>query len=198
MDTDFFTDESSKTIENQSLGLISVGRLIPLKGHKYGIKALKLLIDEGISAHYTIIGIGREENVLKALVKELKLDDHVSFMGLKSQSELQEQYSKNHLFLMTSITDDQNRAEAQGIVTLEAQSMGLPVVAFDSGGVSSTLTTETGILVEEKSVDEFAEAILKLYQDKNLYSEMSSAARAFVRASFSLQKLSKKVVELYD
>jgi len=198
VDTDFFTDESIKTIKNKALGLISVGRLIPLKGHKYGIEALKKLINEGISVHYTIIGIGREEDTLKTLVKELKLDDHVSFMGLKSQTELREQYSKNHVFLMTSITDDQNRAEAQGIVTLEAQSMGLPVVAFDSGGVSITLTTETGILVEEKSVDQFAEAISKLYLDKNLYSKMSSAARAFVRAKFSLQKLSKKVVELYD
>ena len=198
VDTEFFADTSLKAVENRPLGLISVGRLIPLKGHKYGIEALKQLIDSAIEVHYTIIGIGREEDALRALVKELKLEDHVTFMGLKSQSELREQYRINQVFLMTSITDDQNRAEAQGIVTLEAQSMGLPVVAFDSGGVSSTLTSETGFLVKEKSVEDFAKAISKLYQDKKLYSEMSNNAKTFVRDQFSLQKLSRKVGELYE
>ncbi|WP_138434667.1 glycosyltransferase [Winogradskyella algicola] len=198
VDTDFFTSTNKKSIIDKPVKLLSVGRLIELKGHKYGIKSVKYLVDNGLLVHYTIIGVGREEKNLKQLVKDLSLESYVTFLGLKNQQELKEQYDKHHIFLMTSITDNQNRAEAQGLVTLEAQSMGLPVVAFNSGGVKSTLTSSTGFLVQEKSIRDFCDAITKLYNDDKLYSKMSINAQKFVHNNFSLRELTKSVVALYE
>jgi len=198
VDTDFFTNKSKKLDVDEPIKLLSVGRLIELKGHKYGIESVKRLVDNDIHVHYTIIGVGREEDNLKQLVKNLDIESHVTFLGIKNQQELKSQYGKHHIFLMTSITDSQDRSEAQGVVTIEAQAMGLPIVAFDSGGVKSTFTSNTGILVKEKSVEGLCDAIIKLSNDEKLYSEMSINAQEFARNNFSLKELTNTVVALYE
>ena len=196
VDTDFYKTKMLKKI-NGKLKLISVGRLIELKGHEFGIKSVKNIVDKGIDVEYTIVGEGKLKQELIDLVQQLGLTNHVKFKGKKSQLELKKLYSENHIFLMTSVTDRQNRAEAQGVVSLEAQAMGLPVIAFDSGGVNSTISSNTGILVEERNVYEYTEAILKVYNNKNLYHKMSKAAIEFINSHFALKKLNKQLVALY-
>ncbi|WP_159023051.1 glycosyltransferase [Formosa sp. L2A11] len=200
IDVNYFKNEILKILpEDKHINLISVGRLIELKGFSYAIKSVKLLVDKGFDVIYTIVGDGVEFNNLRALILELKLGNNVYLIGKKNQSELKELYNKNHVFLMSSITDSNNRAEAQGVVTAEAQAMGLPIVAFNSGGVSYTIQDkETGFLVEEKNIKSYAYAIEKIITDEILYKEMSKSAINFVKKNFSNEHSSQEFIKLYN
>ena len=119
-------------------------------------------------------------------------------VGAKNQNDVKTLLDCNHIFLMSSITDSKNRAEAQGLVNAEAQAMGLPVVAFRSGGVPYTiLENETGFLVNEKDIEAYANTIIKLFDDYSLYKTMSLAAKHFVIKNFDRDKISIELLKLY-
>ncbi|OBX23248.1 MULTISPECIES: glycosyltransferase [Bizionia] len=200
IDLEFFQAKVEKSLPtNSPIHLISVGRLIELKGFEYAIKTIKLLIDQGYRVTYTIVGGGHEKDNLLGLVAALDLKDSVFLVGVKNQKEIKDLLDEHHIFLMSSITDTTNRAEAQGVVTAEAQAMGLPVVAFNSGGVPYTLSdNKTGFLIEEKNIEDYAAAILKLVNNPSLYNTMSAAAKDFAATSFSRDILSAKFFELYN
>ncbi|MBP92714.1 MAG: hypothetical protein CMC55_01205 [Flavobacteriaceae bacterium] len=199
IDLDFFNSKTEKRISlNSTIQLLSVGRLIELKGFEYAIKSIKLLVDRGYKVSYTIIGEGREKDSLLELITTLKLQDTVFLVGVKTQKEIKDLFEMHDIFLMSSITDKTNRAEAQGVVTAEAQAMGLPVIAFRSSGVPYTLLdTETGFLIEEKNVEAYAEAIRKLATNPVLYKTMSVTAKNFATENFSRKTLSAKFFDLY-
>ena len=92
---------------------------------------------------------------------------------------------------MTSITDLNLSAESQGVVTGEAHACGLPVVAFDSGGVKYTIKkNQTGFLCPEQDISCFVSKIEILINDASLRSQMGRNAREYV-----LKKLSNKSIE---
>ena len=119
--------------------IISVGRLVTLKGHYFGIKAISKLLKKEIDVSYTIVGEGPEFENLNKLILDLGLSKNIFLTGKKNQQEIKELFENSKLFLMTSTIDEHGRREAFGVVSLEAQAMGLPIVGFDSGGFPDTI-----------------------------------------------------------
>jgi len=198
VDVGFF--KPSKALEeiNLPIKLITVARLVDLKGVYYGIQVFKKLINLGYDVHFTIVGEGPEEKRLKALCHSLGIADKVDFSGKKSQPEIKSLLENHHLFLMTSTIDIDGRREAFGVVSLEAQAMELPVIGFKSGGFPETLVDgETGFLVEDKDVDAMAAAVERLINDRQLLQQMGKQARIHVLENFSFEKTTKKYLELY-
>lgn len=184
---------------NKPLNLVTVGRLIKLKGQHIGIKAVKLLIDRGYNVTYTIVGSGKELANLKHLISELNIEKYVVLKDSKSQNEVIEILSSSNLFLMTSITDEFGRAEGQGLVTAEAQSMGIPVIGFDSGGIPETIQNNlTGFIVKEKDPLELALAIEKFIHNPELILKMGKAGRKYIEKEFNSEIQSKKIIDLYS
>src|SRR5690606_531712 len=104
--------------------------------------------------HYTIVGDGPLFQSLQDQIHSLRLQEYVALIGERSQQDIKILLESHHIYLMSSVTDSSGRCETQGVVTAEAQAMGLPVVAFDAGGVPYTiLDGKTGILVKEKDVE---------------------------------------------
>ena len=88
--------------------------------------------------------------------------------------------------------------EGQGIVLLEAQASAKPVVAFDIGGVNEAVVNgETGLLVKRGSVDQLADAIIKLLSDKALREKMGGNGRKFVMANFTWDICAQKMLQVY-
>lgn len=198
VDTKKFT---AKTKANQDLiKLISVGRLIKWKGHEFGIRSVHELKKRGYgNLRYIIIGAGQELENLHSLVVELGLREEVSFAGAKSQEEIITCLQNSDVFLMTSVSDETGRRETQGVATIEAQACGLPVVAFNSGGVPYTLQDGvTGFLCEEGNYVAMASQIERLMADVKLRNSMSISARQFVEDVFSQQVILRQWEELYS
>lgn len=116
----FFKDEKAK----RNLDLLFVGRLIPIKGVQYILKALKLLKDNyNLSPIFTIVGDGPYKNELLDLAKSLKIDKQVIFKGLVYHKELVNLYQNAKIAVLPSY-------DKEGIMTtlLEAASCGTPSI----------------------------------------------------------------------
>ncbi|MEX1330721.1 MAG: glycosyltransferase family 4 protein, partial [Desulfobacterales bacterium] len=84
--------------------------------------------------------------------------------------------------------------ESLGIVFLEAQSCGLPVVAFNNAGVPEAVRDgKTGLLVPIYALEPFVDAVKRLMVDKNLRRRMGIAAKSYVREAHDLEKNYKKL-----
>lgn len=199
IDCEFFRKDKARLYTENECKLITVGRLMPLKGQHLGIEAIKLLQNKGYRINYSLVGSGPQLDMLKKTATALGVQDSVDFLGPKNQSEIKELLSEHSIFLMTSIVDEDMRREAFGVVSLEAQAMGLPVIAFRSGGVPETLVENTtGFLVEEENVAAFAAKIESLITNANKLETMSTAAVDHVNKNFDIRTTSNKYIALYE
>lgn len=148
--------------------ILSVARLVRRKGHANVLRALALILDEIPDITYLIAGRGEEEESLRALAKELMVQEHVRFLGYVNENELPYLYCACDIFVLPTISfDEEGDYEGFGIVFSEANACAKPVVGGNSGGVSdSVMDGITGILIDPNNVDGIAKAIILLLSDK--------------------------------
>jgi glycosyltransferase involved in cell wall biosynthesis len=92
-----------------------------------------------------------------------------------------------------------SRREAFPLSTLEAMAAGLPVIATDVGGLAEQIAhLRTGVLVPPERPEEIAEWIVRLHDDPELRTLLGEAARAHVRASFTLAAQAEGLNEAYE
>lgn len=199
VNTDFFYPNKKVKTIGTCLRLITVGRLDKVKGHQYAIELLNLLIKKDIEASLTIVGEGKERENLEYLIESKNLQDVVFITGRKSQEEVKKFLWSHDLYILCAVPVANERRETQGLATIEAQACGLPVIAFDSGGVKYTIEEgKTGYLVPEKDIDAMASIIQKIHLSKDKFFQMSEAATLFAKNEFSLKKLNKTWAVIYN
>ena len=148
---------------------------VKAEGLSWVIRTCGKLYRQGQKLRLVIAGDGRQKDQLFRLARE-ELPDRVHFVGKVPRSEIYQFYSAGDVFVFPGIQ------ESLGMVFLEAQSCGLPVVAFDNAGVPEAIQHEkTGFLVPMNDSRRFAEAIGNLLTDRDLRRRMGAAARAYVR-----------------
>ncbi|QLC35109.1 glycosyltransferase family 4 protein (plasmid) [Halarchaeum sp. CBA1220] len=149
--------------------LLTVGRLVKRKGHREAIRAIS-----NFNVDYYIVGAGEMEQELKRLVKSLEMGDQVHFEGYVPEDDLPEYYARSDLFVMPSMfMKERGSVEGFGIVFLEANSFGVPVIGGNTGGVPSAIVPgETGLLVQPDA-DSVSDAISRLLSNAELYERCS-------------------------
>ena len=170
--------------------LLTVGRLQERKGHDTVISAIKKLGETHPNLHYVVAGDGEDRMRLANLAKELGVDDRVEFLGKVSESGLKELYQTCDIFVMANRAVGKD-VEGFGIVFLEAQACGKPVIAGASGGTSDTLVDgKTGMLVDcQDSPEPLVRSLKRLLDDQELRGQMGHDARAFVESRFDWHSL---------
>jgi colanic acid/amylovoran biosynthesis glycosyltransferase len=197
IDTNIFKPNKGKN-KHEKLKLVTVGRLDELKGQKYGIEAVNILLKKGYLVEYAIAGSGVNEEKLKYLIEELDLTRNVFLKGKISPGEVFRLLQDSDIFLMTSITNSAGMEESQGLVTAEAQACGLPIVAFDTGGVKYTLIEgETGFLCKEKDIECYTEKIELLIRNDSLRKKMGIDAVQFIERKYSENSVLNKWRNIY-
>ena len=178
--------------ENKSLELISIGNLIPLKGHKYTILAIKKLLEAGYrDVRLRIFGRGEEEEELKQLVNELNLKKYIQFMGYVPYEQVAKALQMSDIFILPSYY------EALGCVYLEAMACGVPAVGCRENGIDEIIKDgKDGYLIDAKSVDGIVESIEKMIENK-AYKEMGICARKHIEESYSWKNSAQNLVKLY-
>lgn len=149
---------------SQPTVVLSVGRLVPYKGHDVLIRAFQGLRGEGLDLRLIIAGEGHWRPYLESLVSELGLEQHVSFLGhVPNGPRLWRVYRQAHIFVLPSLS------EALGLVIIEAMANGLPVVASAVGGIPDVVVNGVnGLLVRPGDADELSRAIKRLVEDNLL------------------------------
>lgn len=186
--------------ENEPLQLLTVGRLVAEKGHRYVIDALKALRDNRINVHYHIVGSGPEEDNLRQQVRAQDLQDRVTFHGFLSGEALAQQYRQAQVFILPSLKGDGHSSEeTQGVVIQEAQASGLLVIAADSGGIAECITDgENAFLVPDRNAAAIADKISLLLNAPQQWPTWQNNAREWVSQHYSLESTGKRVYDIYQ
>ncbi|MFB6347599.1 MAG: glycosyltransferase family 4 protein [bacterium] len=172
-------------IENEILDrplILSLGRLTPRKGFDQVINALSEVLKEVPDAVLVVAGQGDDHERLKSLVEKHQLHDHVYFPGYVREKEKVGYYREADVFAMPCRETADGDIEGFGIVFLESQICGTPVVGGDQGGARDAMIPgETGFLVDPDDTNELAGSLKQLLTDKKLRERMTDRAQQFVR-----------------
>lgn len=199
VDTDCFNITNKMQPTTPILKLINVGRLDPVKGHVYLVEIVNQITKKGVGVHLDIIGEGEERKNLEELIQRYNLSENVELVGKKTQSQIKEMYLNADLYVFAAVPLSDGRRETQGLATLEAQACGLPVIAYDSGGVKYTIKENvTGFLFDEFEIEKVVEKLLYLNENRAVIQQMSNNCHKFVDENFSQNVINEKWSNIYS
>jgi teichuronic acid biosynthesis glycosyltransferase TuaC len=172
--------------------ILSVGNLIPIKGHEMLLRAVGALRSEFPKLTCEIIGDGPERARLQALARELKIADRVHFLGRRSRAQVAEAMRRCILFALPS------RYEGLGCVYLEAMSCAKPVIACRGQGIAEVIRDGcNGVLVGADNEKELGQAMARLLRDEKARKKMGETARHTVLRSFTLADQATHLAHAY-
>ena len=169
--------------------LLYLGRVVPKKGLHILLRALSLIND----AELVIAGPYEKRyfEKLQGLVAKLKLEDRVKFKGKVTEEE------KIDLMSSCSVLVCPTLADYHPIVLLEAQALGVPVIATKVGAIPEiVLDDETGLLVKAGDPYELAKSITMLIENEDLRRHFSVKAREWAK-KFTLESAVTRLEETY-
>lgn len=158
-------EHSTATNFTENKTLLFVGQLINGKGLDALLKAMNKIPKD---YDLVIVGTGKQEEYFKHYAKELKLQDRVKFVGQATHNQLEEYYKKAYCLIVPS-----RAPETFNLVGIEAQKVGLPVIATNVGGISQWLTHDVnGLLVQPNDIKDLEKKINDLIADKKLHQRL--------------------------
>jgi len=168
--------KAEEILNRKKQRLITVSRFDKRKNHEKVIMAIRNLKEIYPDIIYTCIGYGDEEQNLKKLVIELKLENHVFFLKNIPNDLKNALLAKSNVFIMPSIIH-KNSVEGFGIVFVEAAQYGIPSIGGKDGGAADAIIHEkTGLICDGNNLDEIYSCINNLFNE-NKYLEFGKAAK---------------------
>jgi colanic acid/amylovoran biosynthesis glycosyltransferase len=176
--------------------VLFVGRLVEKKGCASLIDAMARVQHCDPAAELLVIGDGHLRPDYEARATALGV--RCRFLGTQSANVVRDWMARAAVFCVPSVIAASGDAEGFGMVFIEAQAMGLPVVSTLSGGIPEAVKHgETGLLVSERDPRALAEAILQLMQDEELWQRYSVAGRRRVVDHFNLARQTGRLEDVF-
>jgi D-inositol-3-phosphate glycosyltransferase len=205
VDLDVFRPGGDRAVTRRDLGggrlVLFVGRLQPLKGPDVAIRTLAALRahlpDDGVPTRLIIVGGPSGDGygtvdppALRRLAADMGVADQVALLAPRPHRELAALYRAADVLLMPS------RSESFGLVALEAQACGTPVVAADVGGLRDIVSAGGGTLVDDHDPQAYARAAAPYLASTQIRSAASESAVAGSR-HFSWHRMADQTLDLY-
>ncbi|UKI36566.1 MAG: glycosyltransferase family 4 protein [Clostridiales bacterium] len=177
---------------NDEFVLSIAARLTYVKGHKYILKAVKMLADDGENFKLIIAGTGEYEDEIKKEISALNLENSVIMAGFVKDVEA-----------LNNITDLNLNfsfgTEATSLSLLEGMSLGIPAVVSDFGGNPGVIRdNENGFLVPSKDYKSLYEKIKLAMDDRELYKRLCEGSRRIFESEFTADKVTRRIESVYD
>lgn len=184
---------SSSEPDAGGLVVLSVGNLIPIKGHELLIRAFASLSGEFPSLTLEIIGEGQEKSRLQSVAERRHVADRVRFLGRQSRRQVAAAMRCCTLFVLPS------RYEGLGCVYLEAMSAGKPVIGCRGQGIAEIIQQgSNGFLAGPDNEKELTLAIAMLLRDQARRQNLGLAARETVLEGLTLAHQAERLVRIYQ
>ncbi|HSS20317.1 MAG TPA: glycosyltransferase [Pyrinomonadaceae bacterium] len=169
--------------------VLGVGRMVYYKGFEYLVRAMA-----GVDAHLLLIGRGPLREPLTNLSAQLGVSDRVTF--LSEVNDIRPYYRAADVFALSSVM----RSEAFGIVQLEAMACGKPIIntSLDSGVTFVSPHGVSGLTVPPADVAALSRGINQLFADPEWRLALGRSARQRVTDEFTVEKMVRSTVELYQ
>ena len=183
---------TEKTPKKNGDTVLYVGSLRPVKGVKYLIKAMKLVVDRNPNTKLIIVGDGVERENLIEIAKDLQLEKNVIFKGKIPNEEIPKYMLSADVFVLPSLS------EGFPNVILEAMASGLPVVCSNVGGLKEIIKDgENGLFAKSKNVDELGDKIITILNDDELRKKMANNNLSDVK-NYSWEYVVDRIEQLYS
>jgi phosphatidylinositol alpha-1,6-mannosyltransferase len=175
--------------------ILSVGNLVPRKGHDMVIQALPKLRQSVPDVTYLIVGQGSYRIQLENLALSLGVRDRVIFGGCVSTQDLPDIYALSDVFVMPSREQlEACDVEGFGLVFLEASACAKPVVGGRSGGIPDAISDGvTGLLVNPHDPEDIANALGQLLTNNDLAIRLGQQGRSWVIKYFDWAGIADRV-----
>lgn len=183
-----FVFQTRHWMSGQPLHLLTVARLVPQKALDRAILAVASLVQQGIEVRYRIIGDGPCRQNLLNLCREQGVEHCVEFLGGVPREVVKQQLADNHLFLFPCTVSDLGDEEGQGIVLLEAQACGLPILTTQHGGIPETVASGLSAFVVRDDQDAVNKGLVALLDAHAKWPEMAAHGRAHVARNFTVNQ----------
>src|SRR5436309_2061378 len=170
--------------------VLTVARLEPYKGVDMALRAVAQCRHDGVEVNYLIVGSGKRRKDYQRLAEELKIADHVRFVGNVPEAELPAMFNVANAYVGVSRRADGSRVEGFGVALAEASSCGLPVIAGQSGGLAEAVHDgETGLVVNPDNPDAVAVALKRLFDDQLLARRLGQAGRKAIETYYNWDRV---------
>lgn len=187
-------DAESHWDASEEFRVLSMGRLVPLKGFHLTIRAFAQFARSRPNAVLVIVGKGPQRPALETLAQQLGVGDRVRFIDWLPRALALKEMERAHLFLFPSF-------EGGGMVVLEALAHGLPVVCLGYGGPGEMVSDECGRVVAvgdpDDTVRNLAGALDDVCRTARVYSHLRIQARKRVAEHYLWENRWKTIQEWY-
>jgi L-malate glycosyltransferase len=182
--------DTSTNVREDRIEILTVSDLVDDTKNVTGlISAFKNANETHENLHLTIIGGGPDEALIKALVKDLGLQNHITFRGRLEHDEVISAYHNYDFYICNS------NFETFGMTVAEALLAGKPVISTKCGGPEEYVNSKNGILIETKDNKALSAAILDMVGEYKNYS--SSELSNEIRTKFGAEKIKSQIKEFY-
>ena len=171
--------------------LLYVGRVVKEKNLSFLYDVLEKVHKTNPDTALLFVGGGPYLEELRELAESRGLKDSVAFTGYAAREDLVYFYKMSSLFVFPSLT------ETQGLVTIEAMTSGIPVVAIGEMGTVDVMQGDNGGFMVKNDVEEFSSKVQLLLNDKNLYDAKVEEAKIWAK-QWSIETLTPTLVKYYE
>ncbi|HYD92917.1 MAG TPA: glycosyltransferase [Candidatus Paceibacterota bacterium] len=194
---DLASFSSVEPIPHTGTVLVTTSRLVHKNAVDDVIRALVLLPED---VTFSIYGVGPDEEKLRSLAKELKVESRVHFHGSIAYARIPEALSRADIFIRPS------RSEGMGNSFIEAMGAGLPVIATQVGGIADFLfdakrnpdRPATGFAVDPDAPDQIVEAVEYIRSTNAEVQSVVARARSLVRERYGWEKIAQDMHGAFD
>jgi glycosyltransferase involved in cell wall biosynthesis len=168
----------------------TASRLEPIKGPGYFVEAARLVSEKFPDTKFVMVGEGSLRRKLEEKIKILGLNDNFILTGWRD--DVRRMLAAYDIMVLPSLN------EAVGIVLIEAQAEGVPVIATNVGGIPEIIKDgETGVLVRPANPEDLARAINNLLADDRKRLAMAASGKEWVKGRFEARVMADEITSLY-
>jgi len=180
------------------LKILALARFVATKGLEYLVRAVKILVDEGVDVQLTLGGSGALEAPLKCLAMGLGIKDRVLFPGFIPHDRAQEYILDADVFVMPSVVRSNGDRDGLPTVLMEALLHGVPVISTDVGGIREVVEDgATGLIVPQRDPKALAQAVKRLKDDPEKAREMARQGKRRVSDLYDTERNVKELAGLF-
>jgi colanic acid/amylovoran biosynthesis glycosyltransferase len=194
VETSFFTPTVPS---GNQLTFLSVARFAETKAPDLTIQAFCKALSSHPTARLRMIGDGPLLGECKTLTRRLGIESVVSFLGARRPVEVRNEMLRARAFVQHSVTTGKGDREGTPIAILEASACGLPVVSTRHAGiVDAVIERKTGLLGDERDVDQMSSHIAELCTNATLADNMGICGRSHIVSKYDIEQSIERLFEV--
>jgi colanic acid/amylovoran biosynthesis glycosyltransferase len=178
--------------------VVCIASLQPQKGQEFLISACRILADEGVQLHCVLVGEGETRDALEAQIRDASLGGVIELVGQQPRHRVVDLIGSADLVVQPSVVLSTGKMEGIPVALMEALAMERPVVATSISGISELVEDGvTGLLVSPGNPTLLADALRRLYRDRELGARLGRAGRQRVMQDFDLLRSARVLADRF-